>query len=108
MASAARHRELVERLSEVVKEMLEGLPAGYWEALYLTEYEGLTQKELAERLGISMSGAKSRVQRTRARLRALPLDCCHFELDVCGRVMDFEPPRECCSVSGPGARRATT
>jgi RNA polymerase sigma-70 factor (ECF subfamily) len=101
-------RELDERLSEAVKDMLEGLPAEHREALYLTEYEGLTQKELAERLGLSASGAKSRVQRARARLKALVLDCCHFELDALGRVMNYGPPRECCSVSGPGARRATT
>ena len=37
-------------------------------ALYLTEYEGMTQRDLARRLGISVSGAKSRVQRARSRL----------------------------------------
>ena len=69
--------------------MLEGLPPDHWEALYLTEYEGLTQKELAERLGIGLSGAKSRVQRARARLKAMLLDCCHFELDRRGRVTNY-------------------
>jgi RNA polymerase sigma-70 factor, ECF subfamily len=81
--------ELEQELSTAVRDMLEGLPPDHWEALYLTEYEGLTQKELAERLGIGLSGAKSRVQRARARLKAMLLDCCHFELDRRGRVTNY-------------------
>lgn len=101
-------RELDERLKETVSGMLEGLPPHHREALYLTEYEGLTQKQLAQRLGIGLSGAKSRVQRARARLKALLLACCHFELDALGRVIDYGPRRECCEVSGPGAWRTAT
>jgi RNA polymerase sigma-70 factor (ECF subfamily) len=43
--------------------MVDALPDTYREALRLTEYGRLSQKELSERLGISFSGAKSRVQR---------------------------------------------
>ena len=97
--------ELERELSGSVRRMLASLPPEHREALYLTEYEGLTQKELAERLGISLSGAKSRVQRARTRLKAALLDCCHFELDARGRVIDCGPWRACCPVSGPGAKR---
>ena len=97
--------ELERELSGSVRRMLASLPPEHREALYLTEYEGLTQKELAERLGISLSGAKSRVQRARTRLKAALLDCCHFELDARGRVIDYGPWRACCPVSGPGAKR---
>ncbi len=55
-------RELLPCLADMVTR----LPDDYRQALILTEYEGLTQKELAERLGLSFSGAKSRVQRARA------------------------------------------
>jgi len=41
----------------------------YREALTLTELQGLTQKQAAEMLGISLSGMKSRVQRGRQQLR---------------------------------------
>jgi RNA polymerase sigma-70 factor (ECF subfamily) len=81
--------EMEQELSTAVRDMLEGLPPDDREALYLTEYEGLTQKELAERLGIGLSGAKSRVQRARTRLKAMLLDCCHFELDRRGRVTNY-------------------
>ena len=67
------------------------LPAAYREALLLTEYQGLTQKALAERLGLSLSGAKSRVQRGRTQLKQMLEECCTFEFDRRGRVIGWEP-----------------
>lgn len=94
--------EVARRLSESVRRFLDALPAPDREALVLTEYEGLTQAQLAERLGISVSGAKSRVQRARARLKALLLECCHFELDRLGGVIDYRPRADCCPVGDCG------
>lgn len=52
-----------------LKSLLPTLPAKYREALELTELQNVSQLELAERLGISYSGAKSRVQRARTMLK---------------------------------------
>jgi RNA polymerase sigma-70 factor, ECF subfamily len=73
------------------------LPPQYREALTLTELEGLTQQAAADALGVSLSGAKSRVQRGREKLRALLGDCCRIGVDVRGRVIDCEPlhPSSC-------------
>ena len=79
-----------------LKEMIDGLPEHYRQALLLTEYQGLSQKQLAERLGISLSGAKSRVQRARERLRDMLLRCCHFEFDRRGRIVDYYQRCCCC------------
>jgi len=57
----------------------------------------LSREELSERLGISFSGAKSRVQRARAKIKQQLLDCCHFELDHAGRIIDYQPHCACCS-----------
>jgi RNA polymerase sigma-70 factor (ECF subfamily) len=43
--------------------MIQALPEPYRGAVMLSEIEGLTQKEVAEKQGITLSGAKSRVQR---------------------------------------------
>lgn len=67
------------------------LPDPYRDAIVLTQFEGLSQKELADRFGISASGAKSRVQRGRAVLKALLLECCQFEFDRRGSVIDCTP-----------------
>jgi RNA polymerase sigma-70 factor (ECF subfamily) len=44
---------------------------------------------LAAREEISLSGAKSRVQRGRAMVKEMLLDCCHFEFDQHGQVVDY-------------------
>src|SRR5258707_230557 len=49
----------MEGLKAAFRRMIYNLTEPYRDALVLTEFEGLTQKELAERLGISLSGAKS-------------------------------------------------
>lgn len=72
------------------------LPEKYRQAIILTEYKGLTQKKLAEKMGISLSGAKSRVQRARQRLKEMLLDCCYFEFDRRGKIIDFLPKGNNC------------
>jgi len=44
-----------------------------------------------DRLGISLSGAKSRVQRGRAQLKKMLDECCTFEFDRRGAVIGCEP-----------------
>ncbi|NNL13706.1 MAG: sigma-70 family RNA polymerase sigma factor, partial [Acidimicrobiia bacterium] len=46
-----------------MRGLVDRLPTKYREALVLTEFEGLPQAEMASELGLSVSGAKSRVQR---------------------------------------------
>jgi len=69
----------MEELKILFRRIVYGLPEPYRDALVLTEFEGLTQEELAKRLGISLSGAKSRVQRGRELLKERLLDACHRE-----------------------------
>lgn len=79
------------RAGEWLEEMVRQLPEGYREAVQLSEIEGLPQQEVADRLGLSLSGAKSRIQRGRAMLKGILEQCCHFEFDRRGNVMDYEP-----------------
>lgn len=88
--------DIVSELFPSVRAMVGTLPEQDRQALVLTEYQGLTQKELGERLGLSFSGAKSRVQRAREKLKQQLLDCCHFELDRRGHVVDYQPRCQCC------------
>lgn len=73
-----------------LKPFIAQLPEKYSEALNLTELEGMPQKELAEKLGISYSGAKTRVQRGREKLKAAILDCCAVETDRYGNLLDLD------------------
>ncbi len=76
--------------------MIEELPEPYRQAPLMTEYQGLTQKQLAESQGLSLSGAKSRVQRAREKLRDMLLQCCHFEFDRRGGIVDYYERCCCC------------
>ncbi len=71
------------------RAMVNSLPEIYAEALILTEIEGLTQRELAEKAGISLSGAKSRVQRAKKLLEELMGRVCHFEFNRQGEIVDY-------------------
>jgi RNA polymerase sigma-70 factor (ECF subfamily) len=82
--------DVIADLAPSVHRMLETIPEKYRQALILTEIQGLTQAEMAAQLGITVSGAKSRVQRAREKLKEAYLECCHFEFDRMGKVIHYE------------------
>jgi RNA polymerase sigma-70 factor (ECF subfamily) len=85
--------KVLSELAHCMRPMIDVLPEPYRQAIILSEIEGLTQKQISERLGLSLSGAKSRVQRGRLKLKEMLLDCCHFEFDRRGGVVEFNPKR---------------
>lgn len=88
-----------------IAPMVRQLPQNYRQAIELTELEGMTQTAAAEQLGLSVPGMKSRVQRGRARLRAMLLRCCEIETDRRGRVIAFEQRAgESCGACGDQRR----
>ncbi len=88
-APAEEEPDTASELAASIGDMVRCLPRKYRQALELTDMQGLSQAELAVRLGISLSGAKSRVQRAREKLKEALLDCCHFEFDRYGRVIEY-------------------
>lgn len=83
---------LVRReLASCLRPLVAHLPPLYREAVILIDLDGLSQKEAAERSGLSLSGMKSRVQRGRASLGDLLQDCCRIEFDAGGRLTDYQP-----------------
>ena len=78
-----------------IRPFIADLPAPYQEAVLLSEIEGLTQAEVAKRQGISLSGAKSRVQRGRRMLKGALLQCCQLEFGQQGDLAAYEPQQDC-------------
>jgi RNA polymerase sigma-70 factor (ECF subfamily) len=72
-------------------EMIRQLPGSYQEAVRWSELDGLPQQDVADRLGLSLSGAKSRIQRGRVMLKEALDNCCHFEFDQRGNLMGCDP-----------------
>ena len=81
--------DYIAELASCLQPLIADLPEKYRVPLVLSEIEGLTQKELAVRLGLSLSGAKSRVQRGRQQLRQRLLECCDIETGRAG-VLGYE------------------
>ena len=77
-----------------LEELIGQLPQKYQEAVRLSEIKGLSQQKVADRLGLSVSGAKSRIQRGRVMLRDVLDQCCVFEFDRQGNLMDCDPKPE--------------
>lgn len=88
---AQDEREAECDLARQVAPFVAMLPSPYREALTLTELQGLSHKQAAEMLGVSLTAMKSRVARGRTQLRRALEDCCHIALDARGRVLSCEP-----------------
>ncbi len=79
-----------EEIIQGLKPFVEALPKKYRDALVAIDINGLTQKEYSEQQGISLTCAKSRVQRGRKMVKDRLMDCCTFNSDVYGNVFDYE------------------
>ena len=94
----------LRELAGCVRPLVQQLPPPYREALTLVEFDGVSQVEVAARLGISVSGMKSRVQRGRSMLRDGLLACCDVSRSATGGVLDFAPrSAEPCGAEGSDA-----
>ena len=81
----------VDDLSQCIPRVLSELSRVDREAIVLCDLQGMTQLAYAQRFGISLSAAKSRVQRARARLKAQLVTACRVSFDESGDVCCFVP-----------------
>lgn len=81
--------DVAVEIRRCLEPFIEALPEKYREAL-LADMSGVSQTEYAKRNGLSISGAKSRIQRARKMLRKSLFDCCDFALDKYGNVLDYK------------------
>lgn len=79
-----------QQMAGCLRPLLQQLPEPYREAIQLAELEGMTQAAIAQELGISLSGMKSRVQRGRQKLKEVLQTCCQIEMDATGNVIEYE------------------
>ena len=93
-------------IAAVLAPFIETLPPRYRECVRLSELEELPHAAIAARLGLSVSGVKSRVQRGRARLREMLERCCRIATDARGSPVSCErragaavPPGCSCTTS---------
>jgi RNA polymerase sigma-70 factor (ECF subfamily) len=91
LAATADETDTVDTLTACLPRVLSELSADDREAITLCDLQGMRQAEFAKAKGLSLSAAKSRVQRARLRLRAQMSQVCQVQVDDSGRVSDFVP-----------------
>ncbi|MDZ7812936.1 MAG: sigma-70 family RNA polymerase sigma factor [Ideonella sp.] len=81
----------VDALAACIPRVLSELDAQDREAIECCDLQGMPQAEFARLKGLSLSGAKSRVQRARQRLHERMAHACQVSLSPEGQVEDFVP-----------------
>jgi len=96
-ASTEEYNLFNDCVAHCILQIIQSLPEPYRQALLLTEQSRVSQKELAERLNISYSGAKSRVQRGRQMVKQKMEALYHIKTDGFGNVLVCEDRLPCCN-----------
>ena len=76
------------------------LPEKYREPLVMSGVDGIKQKEIAERMNISYSGLKSRVQRGRKMIMDMFIECCKLSVGSDGRLTGEMGEMDDCTLCG--------
>ena len=89
-----------EDMMACLQPMVNRLAGDDQKALMMADVQGLKQAAVASELNLSLSGAKSRVQRARGKMKDMLLDCCKLEFDRLGRPVTMDRSG-CASSCGP-------
>lgn len=88
-----------QELGMCLEPMINMLSEKYRDTMYLSEISRMDKNEIAEKQGLSLAGARSRVQRGRFLLKGLIHECCDIELDKNNQLIDFSKKpgnNDCC------------
>lgn len=91
LASAPQDIDAVDQLTGCLPRVMSELAEDDRDAINLCDLQGMAQADFAKLRGLSLSAAKSRLQRARKRLRAQMTSACQVTLDRSGGVEDFVP-----------------
>ena len=82
---------VVDSLASCLPRVLAELCVADREAIICCDLQGMNQQVFASQAGLSLSAAKSRIQRARQRLRQRLAKDCQVSFDEAGRVCCFVP-----------------
>jgi len=80
-------------MSSCINHMIKELPSNYSKAIEIVYLEWKSSMDLSKELWISLSWAKSRVQRGRKLLKQMFIDCCSPQFNNNWKIVDFHEKR---------------
>ncbi|KAA3616835.1 MAG: sigma-70 family RNA polymerase sigma factor [Calditrichaeota bacterium] len=78
-----------KKVADSIEIFINQLEEPYRKTLILSDLELVPQKKIAKELAIPYSTVKTRVQRGREKVKKMMFDCCIYEFDNKGRVIDY-------------------
>ena len=72
-----------------MKQIIEVLPADSKKLIKLYEFEDMSHKEISKKLDIKENTSKSRLKRAKEKLKNQLDECCIFQIDKFGNVLDY-------------------
>ena len=82
---------------------IDRLPEKYREAVISSDIDGVKQKDMAKRMGLSYTGLKSRVQRGREMIKGMFIECCGVPYRMEGNLAGDYLDHENCKICNPPA-----
>jgi RNA polymerase sigma-70 factor (ECF subfamily) len=89
--------DIYQSLSIYIRPLLVCLPDIYAHPLKL-DLDGIDQKDISKYLGLELSATKSRIQRSKLKMKELFFECFYLDLDSSGRINAFEPKPDCQAI----------
>lgn len=81
---------IIENVASSIRFFINQLDEPLRKLMILSELKGYSQIEISKELNIPYSTIKSRIQKGRHLVKEMLLDCCHYEFDRRGTVIDYE------------------
>ena len=92
----------LEGIEGCIEAFIARLPDKYREPLVMSDIEGMSQKDIAEKMEISYSGLKSRVQRGREMIKEMFVECCRLSIGEDGKLTGEVGDMDDCTLCGRG------
>ena len=90
--------DVYQEANELIEPLMELIPVKYRIPLQLSDIEELKQKEVAEKLNLSLTATKSRIQRARNLLKDKIIECSNLEKDENGNLIFLEIKSDCTPI----------
>lgn len=90
--------DVYQEANDLVKPLIQLLPVKYRVPLQLSDIDELKQKEVAEKLKLSLTATKSRIQRGRNLLKEKIIECSNLEKDESGNLISLEIKKSCTPI----------